>query len=204
MKYVLFNIAVATALVFLFTADRGEVQRIAGRAHDVAGDVKAYADKAFSTGRSLLARQAVNNERQTDPAPVAAPAKPVPAPTPKPAAPTATRPALPPTTTPPAVTPPAPSRTPPAARRRLAGNFPAVPETEPKVAAPSLAAAPSADLDPDVAKRRREVLQGIDTTAAAAPVLKEGTRLMTPSERRRELLSLAEEMELLYARSVSR
>ena len=200
MKYLLFNVAVAAALVFLFTADRGDVQKIAGRIHDAAGDMKAYANKALKTGETLLGREARRDTektgRKTEPASVAAPlqsmtqpakqtvTQPVAQPVPKPSAPpVVTRPEPP---TKPQSEPPLP--------HRLARNLPEMPETG--------KAAP-VDLDPAVAKRRREVLNGIDA-ADSAPVLNEGTRLMTPSERRKELLSLAEEMELLYARSISR
>ena len=84
---------------------------------------------------------------------------------------------------------------------QLAKNLPPMPEIGEDASGTDLAG-----LDPDVAQRRREVLDGIgaaDAVADGTPALKEGTRLMTPSERRRELLSLAEEMELLYARSIS-
>ena len=57
--------------------------------------------------------------------------------------------------------------------------------------------------DPRVAKRREEILAGI-APEPKGPVLKEGEPMMTPAQRRKELFSLAEEMELLYARTVSR
>ncbi len=176
MKFLLFNVAVAAALVFLFTADRGEVQKIAGQVHDAAGDMKAYANKALNTGQTMLGRDAAKADRKTEPA----------APAAAPSLPAAT----------PAVTQPEPTSEPPLSRQ-LARNLPPMPEIGPEISE-----AASVNLNPAVAKRRREVLDGIDT-ADAAPALKEGTRLMTPSERRKELLSLAEEMELLYARSIS-
>ena len=184
MKYLLFNVAVAAALVFLFTADRGEVQKIAGRVHDAAGDMKDYANKALNTGQTLLDRDAVKAEPKPAPAPAAAPSKPITPPM-----------------APARVTPPAPSSTPPLPRK-LAKNLPAIPETGAQITTRA-----PVNLNPDVARRRQEVLDGIDAASvadAAFPVLKEGTRLMTASERRKELLSLAEEMELLYARSISR
>lgn len=196
MKYLLFNVAVAAALVFLFTADRAEVQKVAGQVHDAAGDVKAYASKALDTGRTLLKRDTAKPKHETE------------APPPVPSTPAVRPPTKP--VSPPAAARPEPKAAPPAAKpllpRRLAANLPAVPEAGRKPAPkPGRAAAP-VDLDPAVAQRRREVLDGIDTAAAVdtAPVLKEGSHLMTPSERRKELLSLAEEMELLYARSLSR
>ena len=182
MKFLLFNVAVAAALVFLFTADRGEVQKIAGQVHDAAGDMKAYANKALNTGQAMLGRDAVKAERKTEPAPAAAPLQPV---------------------APPLVTRPEPPSEPPLSRL-IARNLPAMPEIGLETGK-----AASVNLNPAVAKRRREVLDGIDAADAgpaladAGQALKEGTRLMTPSERRKELLSLAEEMELLYARSIS-
>ncbi len=85
---------------------------------------------------------------------------------------------------------------------------PPAPEAAPEIAVAKapVAAAPVAVAivtDPAVAKRRDEILGGV---AAEEPgfALKEGARMMTPAQRRRELFNLAEEMELLYARTVSR
>lgn len=100
------------------------------------------------------------------------------------------------------------------------------PEPAPDAAAPS--GAPSGgtaqaafvrDLppvdDPAVAKRRAEVLDGIaafdsapllPAREIAAPeiALAEGETLMGPEERRRELYTLAEEMELLFVTKLTR
>ncbi|MEM7224230.1 MAG: hypothetical protein AAF495_14705 [Pseudomonadota bacterium] len=70
--------------------------------------------------------------------------------------------------------------------------------------------------NPAVAQRRREVLDGLDGPADAAPVvaaapvaaetevvLAEGESLMSPSERVKQLHVLAEEMELLFVQSLS-
>ncbi len=67
-----------------------------------------------------------------------------------------------------------------------------------KPAAPTPVASGSA-----VARRRDEILNGVETGRQQLS-LKDGARMMTPQQRRRELFSLAEEMELLYARTVSR
>ena len=64
-----------------------------------------------------------------------------------------------------------------------------------------VAAAPAPKLDPAVAQRRAEVL-GIDAPRAAGVAVKE--KLMSPEQRRRELFTLAEEMELFYVRRLSR
>lgn len=58
-------------------------------------------------------------------------------------------------------------------------------------------------LDPAVAKRRAEVL-GIAPIPAEKKVFKEEDKLMTADQRRRELFSLAEEMELFYVKRLSR
>lgn len=72
------------------------------------------------------------------------------------------------------------------------------PEPAPPEALPQAEAVPHA-----VAKRRDEILNGLAPLPPGL-ALKEGERMMTPEQRRKELFSLAEEMELLYARSVSR
>jgi hypothetical protein len=183
MKYLLFNVAVAAALVFLFTADRGEVQKIAGQVHDAAGDMKDYANKMLRTSQDQPVRDAVKTERKPQPAPL------LPAATPS-ATPSATRPE-----------PPSEPPSQPAIPRQLAKPIPAIPEIGSETSKTA-----AVDLNPEIARRRQEVLDGIDTASAVdgAPALKEGTHLMTASQRRKELLSLAEEMELLYARSISR
>ena len=97
--------------------------------------------------------------------------------------------------------PPQPS---PAAAPRAAVETPVVeipvveiPVVEDAVVAPAFTPTPA------VAQRRDEILNGVGTGRQRLS-LKDGTRMMTPQQRRRELFSLAEEMELLYARTVSR
>ena len=194
MKFLLFNVAVAAALVFLFTADRGEVQKIAGQVHDAAGDMKAYANKALNSAPNEF-------DRRVEPVPASPIRRTERTPDVRP-------PQSPVVTSAPATTarPEGPSEL--ALARKIARNLPAMPETGwetlPQAGRETSNPAP-ADIDPAVAQRRREVLDGIETAEAAeaTPALKDGARLMTPSERRKELLSLAEEMELLYARSIS-
>lgn len=190
MKFLLFNLAVAAALVFLFSVERGEVQNMAGEVHDAATDIKDYANKAFNTGQEVLDRGKVKAVRKSiprDPQPsrsVSQQARTRATTPPGPRSePAAVKPSEPPTELP--LSP------------QLARNLPPMPETGLDTGKTSLA-----DLNPAVAKRRKEVLDGIEM-ADAALVLKEGTRLMTPAERRRELLLLADEMELLYVRSIS-
>ncbi|MDA0653736.1 MAG: hypothetical protein O3C49_10730 [Proteobacteria bacterium] len=191
MKFLLFNVAVAAALVFLFTADRGEVQKIAGQVHDAAGDMKSYANKALTAGQSMFGRETEKAGRKTGPTLVTAPSLPVTQPVTQPV-------------TPATVTRPEPLAE-PSRSRQLASDLQALPETgsaTSRKSVPTIIERAPQVLEPDVARRRREVLDGLDA-APAAPALKEGTRLMTGAERRKELLSLAEEMELLYARSIN-
>lgn len=197
MKFLVFNVVVLAALGYLFLADRDALPP----------DLAAFKDRVGDKVAALTAPEA--------PKPVVAPA-PVVAPEP-----VAAKPAPKPTATPPAppkpvaeARPQAPAAGPP---------MPAVPA--PKVVAETVAPAPRrldpsqvsaktapSPLPPEVAQRRAEVMAGLDSDAPqpAAPAaakglaLAEGDALMTPEQRRRELLSLAEDMELLYARSVSR
>ncbi len=180
MKFLIFNLAVAVSLVYLLTTDRADFQRVAGSVHDAAGEIKTMTERAVGNGRKLLDRT------------VSAPTIPGPTiPGPKTAE---TRPQ------PPAMEPP--------------------PPLPPAIPAPKSTTSPQgrtavADLavtDPAVAKRRGEILAGIAPNPPEAklppeskrPALKEGEPMMTPAQRRKELYSLAEEMELLYARTVSR
>ncbi|MCZ6884860.1 MAG: hypothetical protein O7E53_00695, partial [Alphaproteobacteria bacterium] len=51
MKFLIFNITVAVALIYLFTVDRAEVQSTAGRIHDAASEVKQAANRVVDQGR---------------------------------------------------------------------------------------------------------------------------------------------------------
>lgn len=185
MKFLIFNLTVAAALVYLLTTDRGEFQRVAGSLHDAAGEIRTMTQRAVGQGRKLLDRtpkRGGGDAPGTGPRPAMAPPPPpaIPAPRIREAAATGTTAAA------------RPSR--PAARPSWndpAGIDPAV-------------------IDPRVAKRRDEILAGIAPNPPETklpqepkgPALKEGEPMMTPAQRRKELFSLAEEMELLYARTV--
>jgi hypothetical protein len=56
MKFLIFNVTVAAALVYLLTTDRAEVQNTAGRIHDAATEMKQAAGRVVSQGRSLVGR----------------------------------------------------------------------------------------------------------------------------------------------------
>ena len=57
----------------------------------------------------------------------------------------------------------------------------------------------------EVIRRRDEVLGNVSPSPAqpAIPEIKKGERFMSSAQRQKELFSLAEEMELLYARKIS-
>ncbi len=73
----------------------------------------------------------------------------------------------------------------------------------PRPAQPAKAAgAPTRALDPDIARRRAEVLGEAPDSAANAPGAT--TQFMTPRVRRTELQKLAEDMELMFVDNVTR
>ncbi len=175
MKFLIFNLTVAAALFYLVTADRSEFQVAAGRVHDVAGEIKTMAKDAVDEGRRMLGRKT----SRAEPAPAQAPrladaVKKV----------TETR---------------IPATPPPAPPADTKAEPPPVPNT---AVAKSPVPVPPV-IEPAVAQRRDEVLKGVAPDERRLS-LKEGERMMTPEQRRKELFSLAEEMELLYARTVSR
>ncbi len=45
MKFLAFNLAVGLALIFLFTADKGDVHKAVDRAHNIAADIKKMASE---------------------------------------------------------------------------------------------------------------------------------------------------------------
>ncbi len=188
MKFLIFNLTVAAALFYLVSADRAEFQAAAGRVHDAAGEIKSMAERAVDKGRRMLDQSSsgVQTPRPTRIADSAEETTKTPeiAPRPAPVAPVA--PVTP-------VKTPYPTPVPASSIARTAAPMPPMPPM-PKVIAPA------------VARRRAEILNGVETadTADKDISLKDGARMMTPAQRRKELFSLAEEMELLYARKVSR
>ncbi len=228
MKFLVFNAVVAAALFYLFTADRDELHATADRVYDgaraIEGTVESFAEEHEQL---LLAREAPIEPIAPDrpetrveaPRPALIETETQSAP-PVTSAPTMVRDAAP------ASDPAAP---PPAADREVSETVAALrePAPEPAVGAPKrleplpertieempVHAVPGApglgDLppvsDPDVARRRAEVLEGIATPAASpAVVIPEGEELMSPNERLRALYDLAEEMELLAVTKIHR
>ena len=156
MKFLMFNLVVAGALVYLFTADRADVHAAADRVYETADGIKSVARDAVGKGRELLqGDQAAESRPRPAPKPVQNP-----------------RPAAAP------VAPPV------------------------KQVARSIVPRP---VSPEVARRRDEVMgtAPVDFGPGPIPQIKQGEKFMSPAQRQKELFSLAEEMELLYARKIS-
>lgn len=179
MKFLLFNLAVAAALGYLFFADRTQLQDTAGRMHDAAQDLRTFAKQAYDKAPQLTRQStpSIETAARTPKTVVESGPKPVPQ-IAQPAAPAAQ----------PGIERDDPPRPPPVKA-----------ETREAAATDPVRLTP----DPETVARRREVLEG-RPPQDARPTLKAGERLMSPGERRKELMTLAEEMELFYARSVSR
>lgn len=175
MKFIFFNLAVVAALFYLFQADRSDFRAAADRAYDAVDEVQALAKDVAKNATRQGSR--LLKEHET---PAADPREwntPIPG--------TAEAPPAP---------PPAPAVV----------SVPAVStETEPPATDAAATASPLL-ADPAVARRRAEVLGSGDGQPALAPALVEGTALMAPEERRRQLFSLAEDMEFMFVKRVSR
>lgn len=181
MKFLFFNLAVVAALVFLFNPDRADLRAWADRAYEAIGLAKEAAETAVNPPKPAAVAKAAPAQEKNPPVAetpkvAAEPAALVAAPAPEPKA-------------------PAPKPTAPK-KRAVAEVAPAAPVPTDRIAVQT---APEPALDPAVAKRRAEVL-GLDAPAAGPA---EET-LMSPEQRRRELFSLAEEMELFYVKRLSR
>ncbi len=180
MKTLVFNLLVVGALAFLLfdgdppTTIRGAVDKVA---------VKA--DRLVEQGKALVAKPAAERRAQQTP---------------------------PVTPTPVAETPVA--ETPvdePRDRKVVATTTPVAPVADtpkpvsqaPRPAKPAEAAdAPTRALDPQVARRRAEVLGEAPDGAANAPAAM--PEFMAPRMRRTELQKLAEDMELMFVDNVTR
>lgn len=190
MRFLLFNIVVAGALVFLFTSDREELHAAADRAHDAASEVKSKAFEVIG-GKTVTPRKT-------------------------PEAPPAAKPAIPAKLPVKSVETRAAAAAPAEAEETFSQNKPLAPAAadavrEVQVATRQLVAPAPAkvqtgkalivkELPPEVAQRREEVLaEGI----VGDPV-SEAQKFMPPSTRKRDLMLLSEEMELFSARAISR
>jgi hypothetical protein len=88
---------------------------------------------------------------------------------------------------------------PPPATAPVAAKATPPTDTAPQVANVAAQGAPPLG-NPAVARRRTEVLGAVD----GQPALAEGTALMAPEERRRQLFSLAEDMEFIFVKRIAR
>ncbi len=185
MKFLLFNAAVIAALIYLFGADRSDLDAASGHLRASAerlGDVAQ--DKVDAALDGLPAKPSLDDEalrgyaEEPDTPPAEAEA-PEPLPEDKTDATMASD-----------------------TTESVGPSAPTPSETVTKPAeAPAKATTDSlpALRDPAVAKRRAEVLGGgARATGTASVALAEGERLMSPEQRVRELHALAEEMELLF------
>ncbi len=200
MKFLIFNITVAVALIYLFTVDRAEVQSTAGRIHDVASEVKQAANRVVDQGRRWVS--------PTPEQPGTKPARRAGAASPATALDRVEGPAdLAPRPLGQDLAPLAYARNSGMTNGTISANDPT---TDLKV--PSATKAPEpASVDAAALRRREEILRGIDPAvlkpgvkpdkATAPPAI--SMAAMSPEERRKQLYSLSEEMELFYARTLS-
>jgi hypothetical protein len=229
MKFLIFNAVVAAALFYLFTADRDELRATADRVYDGARAIEERVEdfteeheQAFASEESSMTSStpdhAANHVEPAQPAVTGSEA---------PNAPTPALDAAPSVTT---EAPRDPDPSPSAedffatvvAEEGIAtleaAEAPKKPEPLAEMSVAELPVHPVPDQpaldglppvsDPDVARRRAEVLEGVAGTArpASSPavVIPEGTELMSPDERLRALYDLAEEMELLAVTKIHR
>jgi len=175
MRFLLFNIVVAGALIFLFTSDKAELHAAADRAHDAANGIKSKAFEVIGTQQTAkpvetapATSETASNEAPADTATAETEEtfslnKPLP-----PVAADAVREVQ-------------------VATRKL---------VEPQAIRPQ----PVKPLPPEVEQRREEVLaEGIIGEPAT-----EAQKYMPPSTRKRDLMLLSEEMELFSAEAISR
>lgn len=183
MRFLLFNIVVAGALVFLFTSDKADLHAAADRAHNAANDIKSKAFEVIGTKETPRLEPAVKPAARPE---TVKPAKAAPA-----AAETRTA---------------ATQATEPTSEETFSQNKPLAPAAadavrEVQVATRKLVKpSPVETLPPEVEQRREEVLaEGI----VGDPV-SEAQKFMPASTRKRDLMLLSEEMELFSAKAISR
>ena len=192
MKFLIFNITVAAALIYLLTSDRVEIQNTAGRIHDAASEMKQVAGRVVDRGRRWVARTPTETAIGA-PSPAASPAnrtaKPVPmAPPARARAPMDPRPVGTEGQWRGEAVPPGPSRG--AASTPRAG---ALAVTDPKESA--------------AAKRREEILRGIDPAVlipGAKPEAKTPQRTLAHAERSKRLYALSEKISAQEAAALER
>jgi pyruvate/2-oxoglutarate dehydrogenase complex dihydrolipoamide acyltransferase (E2) component len=182
MRFLLFNIVVAGALVFLFTSDKADLHAAADRAHDAANDIKSKAFEVIGAQQTAKPQPTIKQAPVTEPAQPAQPAE-------KAHAETATA----------------------ETEDTFSQNKPLAPAAakavrEVQVATRKLVEPQASKrqtvkpLQPEVEQRREEILaEGIVGEPAT-----EAQKYMPASTRKRDLMLLSEEMELFSAEAISR
>ncbi len=203
MKFLLFNVVVAGALIFLIAGDRADLSKSVGTAVAALMDRSPNVAKAAELVPVAAPKPAVPAVVPVEEKPKieasasekisGAGAKPEPVTAPKPAAPAA-------------VLAEEKPRTEAAAPEKIslaaAEPVPELPNRRTSGAAP-----PSAlELPRDVAERRKEVLKGLLPNEISAEKIIEvdPSKFMSADQRRRDLILLSEEMELFSADTLGR
>ena len=183
MKFLLFNLAVAAALVFLFTVDHGEIQRFKEQAHNVADELKSRARETLNDNMRL--KDSVSGESVGSLTP--------------------SWPSY--ADNPPVMNEPMDTTNSAAGNKFLKDPPREIKPSDnavPQEAVVTTKLAKLGKVIPQISRESGTSVAGKLDTDTGTPALQEGAKLMTASERRQELMSLAEEMELLYARSIIR
>jgi hypothetical protein len=193
MKFLTFNIVVAAALGYLFLGDKPEI-----RDSDVVAKLTASADAAWSKAQDTVTagKEILQDKAEIAPTPAPKAAEAVGAPIVKPAPmPLASAPA---NFTKPVLVRQAPA---PKGQEVEVASAPEIP-TKSAVQIDADKAASVARKDPAAARRRAEVLGEVSAEQEVASNEPAQPKFMTPRERRRELLRLAEDMELRFLDTV--
>ena len=65
MKFLVFNLAVAAALVYLFAAESGDIEQVAGSLHQATNEVKSLAKRSVKMGERRLKNVMSNDAPET-------------------------------------------------------------------------------------------------------------------------------------------
>ena len=202
MRFILFNLVVGAAVVYLISGNAGDAARNAGLPETTASVIKDIGDKARATVAKAVEKMpngaptAVEN-----PKPKAVAKTPNGAPTavgnPKPKAVAKTH-----ETSATAIKTPEPNKTVPSLKKTKTVVSRPIHKTPPSKANP-VDEAPKgqiASVSPEVDKRRAEILGKTDDGPKYA--IEGGEQLMSATDRYRELSKLVDDMELVYFNSL--
>jgi len=192
MRYILFNLAVGAALIYLFNGGQLPAMDWKAGIAQLKAEVTQKEMAPAPVGNQLAAAGQSHGRDVIEP--------PKPAPKPKPQPKTTPKPSTGSTKT------KAAPQLPPMPQARQVAKRPE-PKPAPKgvQAAAEMSVPPVPPVPPAVAQRRAEVLGEAAPTPAPAPKrvrLEPGTTMMSAAERKRELDALAEEMEMLYIQKI--